>query len=351
MVRALRLFGWLILTALSARAQEELNRTNLLVYLDGAGHLRPVHRQSEWGQRRKKILEGMQRVMGPLRGKDKRCPLDVEIIETVDCGSYIRRFVYYNSEPGSRVPAYLLIPKECLDSGSRRFGVLCRHQTHPAGQKVVVGLGQSPNDEYGVELVKRGYVCIAPAYPLLANYAPDLKKLGYESGSMKAIWDNMRALDLLEELPFVRRGKFAAIGHSLGGHSALFTAAFEPRIQVVVTSCGFDSFSDYMKGDIRGWTSERYMPNLLKYRPEERPFDFAEVISALAPRYCFVNAPLRDANFSARSVDGVIANARPVYKLFHAEHRLTVEHPDCEHSFPLAIRQQAYSLIDRVLKG
>jgi pimeloyl-ACP methyl ester carboxylesterase len=167
---------------------------------------------------------------------------------------------------------------------------------------------------------------------------------------MKAIWDNIRALDLLEGLPFVRKGKFGAIGHSLGGHNALFTAAFEPRIQIVVTSCGFDSFADYMKGDIRGWTSERYMPNLLKYRAEDRPFDFAEVISALAPRSCFINAPLRDANFSARSVDAVVANARPVYKLLHAEARLAVEHPDCEHSFPPEIRQHAYVLLDRVLR-
>jgi pimeloyl-ACP methyl ester carboxylesterase len=348
MLRLLRFLGLLILMTLSVAGGDTLSRTNLLVYLDGGAHAQPVHRKSEWAYRRIEVLHAMQRVMGPQPGKEKRCALNVEIMEEVDCGSYVRRFLYYNSEPGSRVPAYLLIPKECLKTGARRFGILCLHQTHPAGQKVVVGLGQSPNDEYGVELVKRGYVCIAPANPLLANYAPDLKGLGYESGSMKAIWDNIRALDLLDELPFVRKGKFGAIGHSLGGHNALFTAAFEPRIQVVVTSCGFDSFADYMKGNIRGWTSERYMPNLLKYSAEERPFDFAEVISALAPRTCFVNAPVRDANFSARSVDAVISNARPVYKLLHSEARLIVEHPECEHSFPPEVRQHAYVLLDRV---
>ena len=47
------------------------------------------------------------------------------------------------------------------------------------------------NDEYGVELAKRGYVVIATPYPRLSDYNPDLKKLGYESGTMKAIWDNM----------------------------------------------------------------------------------------------------------------------------------------------------------------
>src|SRR4030095_8782113 len=144
-------------------------------------------------------------------------------------------------------------------------GALCLHQTHRAGNKVVVGLGDSPDDEYGAELACRGFVCIAPPYPLLADYQPDLQQLGYESGTMKAVWDNMRALDLLESLPFVRRGRFAAIGHSLGGHNAIFTGVMDPRIRVVVTSCAFDSFVDYMDGNITGWTQTRYMPRLHDY--------------------------------------------------------------------------------------
>src|SRR5205807_193368 len=106
---------------------------------------------------------------------------------------------------------------------------------------------------------------LAPAYPLMANYQPDLKALGYQSGTMKAIWDNIRGLDLLESLPFVNKRKLGAIGHSLGGHNAIYTAVFDQRIRVIVSSCGFDSFLDYKGGDIRGWTSERYMPRLLAY--------------------------------------------------------------------------------------
>src|SRR6185436_10126200 len=196
---------------------DTLSRTNLLQWQDKKGKIRTVHTTSDWRRRKNSILAAMQEVMGPLPGREKRCPLDVQIEEEVDCGSYLRRFITYASEPGSRVPAYLLIPKSVLEKKKRAPAILCLHQTHPAGQKVVVGLGNSPNDEYGVELVKAGYVCIAPAYPLLANYAPDLKTLGYSSGTMKAIWDNIRALDLLESLPFVKKAKFGAIGHSLGG--------------------------------------------------------------------------------------------------------------------------------------
>ena len=65
---------------------------------------------------------------------------------------------------------------------------------------------------------------------------------------MKAISDNRRGVDLLETLPFVQPEGFAAIGHSLGGHNAIFTAVWDERIKVVVSSCGFDRFVDYKEG-------------------------------------------------------------------------------------------------------
>ena len=99
----------------------------------------------------------------------------------------------------------------------------------------------------------------------LADYQPDLRKLGYESGTMKAIWDNIRALDLLDSLPQVRRGQYAAIGHSLGGHNAIYTAVHDKRIGVVVSSCGFDSFLDYYGGNIKGWVQERYIMRMGHY--------------------------------------------------------------------------------------
>ncbi len=292
-----------------------LSRTNLLEYLDTAGRAHPVRSTRDWRKRREQIVHALESVMGPMPGAEKRCPLDVRIEEETDCGDYVRRFLTYASEPGSRVPAYLLIPKAALAGKRTAPGMLCLHQTHALGQKVVVGLGQSPNDEYGVELVKRGYVCLAPAYPQLANYAPDLKALGYASGTMKAIWDNRRGLDLLESLPYVRRGKFGTIGHSLGGHNSVFTAVFDDRIKVVVSSCGLDAFRDYMGGNIKGWTSDRYMPRLLEYPRGETPFDFDEIIGALAPRAVLISAPLGDTNFRWRSVDDVARHARPVYEL------------------------------------
>ena len=184
--------------------------------------------------------------MGKLPGNEKRCPLDVKVEEEVDCGSHVRRLITYASEPGSRVPAYLLIPKSALE-GKPAPAVLCLHGTdNVIGHGVVIaGLGGKPNRQYASELADRGFVTLAPNYPLLAKYQPDLKALGWQSGTMKAVWDNVRGLDLLDSMPEVKHGAYGAIGHSLGGHNSVYTAVFDERIKVVVSSCGLDSYLDY----------------------------------------------------------------------------------------------------------
>ncbi|MBM3889390.1 MAG: alpha/beta hydrolase [Verrucomicrobia bacterium] len=338
-----------------------LDRNNLLVYRDASGAIRPVKTVADWKKRRAEILAGAQRVMGPLPGARKRCALNMKIEEETDCGAYVRRLISYASESNGRVPAYLLIPQSAIRNPKSRLpAVLCLHPTdNKIGHKVVVGLGGKANRQYAAELAERGYVTLAPSYPLLANYQPDIKALGYESGTMKAIWDNIRGLDLLESLPFVKRGAFGAIGHSLGGHNSVYTAVFDPRIKVIVSSCGLDSYLDYYseKADAvwqleKGWCQTRYMPRLAGYagRLADIPFDFHELIGALAPRVCFINAPLRDSNFKWKSVDAVAAAASQVYRLHGVPQNLRVEHPDCDHDFPEPMRELAYKLFDQHLR-
>ena len=342
-------------------AHPRLPRDQLLVYRGPKDETLAVKTVDDWMKRRMEILEGMQAVMGRLPGVEKRCPLDVKVEEDVDCGSYVRRSITYRSEPGCRVPAYLLIPKTLLkNDGKTAPAVLCLHGTdNTIGNGIVVGLGDRPNRQYAAELAERGYVTLAPNYPLLAKYQPDIKALGWESGTLKAVWDNIRGLDLLDSLPFVKHGAYGTIGHSLGGHNSVFTAVFDDRLKAVVTSCGLDSFLDYYGGDEKnwlpgkGWCQTRYMNKLIDYRGhlQEIPFDFHELIGAIAPRSMLIIAPLKDSNFRSDSVDRIAYAARAVFALYGKSDRLQVEHPDCEHDFPDAMRRQAYSLFDSVLRS
>jgi dienelactone hydrolase len=339
-----------------------LPRENLKVFRASDGQIKPVTSIADWWERRAEILRGMQSVMGTLPGPEKRCALDVKVEEEVDCGTYVRRFIAYASEPGCRVPAYLCVPKELLKEGAKRApGVLCLHPTDNAvGHGVLVGLGGRASLPYASELAERGYVTLAPSYPLLAKYQPDVKALGWESGTLKAVWDNMRGLDLLESLPYVAPVGFGAIGHSLGGHNSVYTAVFDQRIKVVVSSCGLDSFLDYYDGDPKnwlpekGWCQTRYMPKLADYRGrlQDIPFDFHEMIAAIAPRRVLIMAPLQDSNFRWASVDKVVVAAERIYDLYPRPGYgyVSVLHPDGPHDFPEPRRTAAYETLDEVLR-
>ncbi len=348
LVCALVLPRWLGANAAEANpAPPRLDRNQLLVYHDCYGVAQPVTSVRDWEKRRAEMVRGMESVMGVLPSRAKRCALDVKTDEERDRGAYIWQFISYASEPGSRVPAWLLVPKQALTGKQRFSAVLCPHPTGPV-----------EDPDYARQLAARGYVTLTPNYPSLGKYEPDLKALGWQSGTMKAIWDNIRGLDLLDSLPYVKPRKYGAIGHSLGGHNSIYTAVFDQRIQVVVSSCGFDSYLDYYNGDPgnwqpeRGWCQARYMHKLADYagRLPDIPFDFHEMVGALAPRPVFISAPLRDSNFKWDSVYRVVAAASQVYELYGKPGNLRLEHPDCGHEFPEAMRLTAYRLFDKWLR-
>lgn len=102
----------------------------------------------------------------------------------------------------------------------------------------------------------------------------------------------------------------------------------------------------------KGWTQTRYMPKLRDYRGRlaEIPFDFHELVGALAPRQVLIIAPLQDHNFKAGSVGRIAKAAREVFALYGKPDALHIEHPDCAHEFPPEMREKAYVLLDKTLR-
>ena len=79
------------------------------------------------------------------------------------------------------------------------------------------------------------------------------------------------------------------------------------------------------------------------------PFDFTDVLAAIAPLPVFINAPLHDDNFEVSGVKDCVQAAAPVYRLLGAVEALVAVYPDAEHDFPPEVRRQAYAWLDRQL--
>jgi dienelactone hydrolase len=323
-----------------------------MVVRDGDGREHSINGRADWEVRRDHILAHFQEVAGPLPGGERRVPLALKIESVTASPAFVRKKVSFGVEPGDRVPAWLLIPVAPSESAKGRPAALCLHQTIAIGKDEPAGLGTNLELAYGSELATRGYVVLIPDYPNFGEYKLDVYNLGYASATMKAVWNNMRAIDLLSSLPEVDANRIGVIGHSLGGHNAIFTALFDCRIKAVVSSCGFNAFSYYYQGNIAGWSHKGYMPRLRdQYQLDlaRVPFDFPELIAALAPRGFFTNSPLHDANFEVDGVRACLASARPIYALLGTPESLVAVHPHAEHSFPKPQRMEAYAFLDREL--
>jgi dienelactone hydrolase len=340
-----------------SRPPDYTEHMDLSYYLDEAGRRMPINGPLDHGIRRAHILESMQLVMGQLPEPSARIPLEVHVNSIEEADGYWRLHLTYSADAvrgrTDRVPAYLLVPFE-LETPAP--AMLCLHQTQfQLGKGEPCGLGGNPNLHFAHELAQLGFVCLAPDYPGFSEYAYSFEDSSqqYASGSMKGIWNHIRAVDLLESLPCVQRDAIGAIGHSLGGHNALFVAAMDQRISCVVTSCGFTAFSDYYGGDLTGWTSPRYMPRIAsRYgkSPDQMPFDFSEVLAAIAPRPIFVCAPLHDTNFEVEGVRRCESAVKPVYRMLNSEEKAVFVYPDSGHDFPSPQREQAYRWLRKVLR-
>lgn len=335
---------------------------SLLTYKTKTGQKAPVKTLAEWQQKRGQILEGMQLAMGPLPAMQGLPPLNIQYIDSVKEDSFTCYTIRFTVAVNEVLPALLYIPHQ---KGARKKlpALVVLHGTDVLGKRVLSGISPKPNRSYAKELAQRGYVVIAPDYPGYGDLADyDFEKDRYQSGTMKGIFDHMRCVDLLQARKDVDAERIGVIGHSLGGHNAMFLGAFDKRIKVIVASCGWTLFDSYDIGEagskkyggkLGPWAQDRYMPLLRdKYKLDANliPFDFDEVIATLAPRPFFSNSPLNDANFNIAGVKRGINNVSKVYSFLNAPANLQVRHPEATHDFPPKERLEAYQFIDKMLK-
>lgn len=326
----------------------------LLYFLDGEGAEQPVETADDWRKRRADIIGGMEAVMGKLPPRENLGPPAVRVVSSVEAERYVRQTITYEAEPGHRVPAFLYVPRE-LRNGQTRFpAMLALHPTSPLGKGVVDGQSDRPNRAYAKELAAHGFVVLAPDYPSFGDDQDyDFGGDRYASGTMKGVFNHIRGVDLLVARDDVDARRIGVIGHSLGGHNAVFAGALDERLKVVVTSCGWTPFHDYYDGKLDGWAQDRYMPLIRTaygLDPDRMPFDFHEAVAAIAPRGFFTSSPLHDDNFAVAGVRKAMAEVRKVYELHDAGANLAAVYPDTGHDFPGEVREQAYEFIHEAFR-
>lgn len=280
----------------------------------------------------------------------QKSPLNAEILETIDCGTYDQQKVRYSSEKNEFITAYLLIPKNIQ---APLPVVFCYHQhagNFALGKSEIVGLAGDPDQAYAKELAERGYIAFAPDAIGFEerNWSEDKSaKASYfelttrlvkgETLLGKVLHDLSTGIDYLETRPEIDKTKIGFIGHSYGGRMALWGPAFDKRIKASVSHCGCVNYKNSLTRDA-GIQMEFCVPDIMNL------YDIEDVVHLIEPASLYISAT--DDDKWSRGAKELYESAKPTFKKGELEFKLW----SGKHVFTKEMREKAYTFLDKHLK-
>ena len=304
-------------------------------------------------------------LLGPMPAAPERTA--ARLLAPEDAGDHLRRKVILLPASDDPIPAWLLTPK---GPSQPRPAMLCLHATtRGSGKDVPAGIaGPEPGSppvesrSYALQLVRRGYVALAP--DLLCDgerVSPGLKPFDTrdfyrrhpeQSAAGRIVWDCMRAVDFLVSLEGVDPERLGVIGHSHGAHYGLFAAVFDERIRIGISNGPVLYWSG--KGDPRHWARDPEPPTMVHmprmrpyYERGQKPCAFWELLAPVAPRPWLCMDGEEDWNHPL--VRETFAGMRNVYAGLGWEEALAWFSYPGGHDFPDTAREHAYDWLDRNL--
>jgi hypothetical protein len=261
----------------------------------------------EWIEQRKVILKRWNDYLGIIDPNPD--PPKMNILSEGRTDGLIRQLVEYESEPGVKVPAYLLKPQKIA---KKLPAIVALHSTSDNQMKYIAGVEKGNIKALGYNLARMGFIVICPMCFLWHDKGDRTYEQQVElfhqrhpgsKGMARMLFDAQRAVDVLISLEEVDSARIGAVGHSLGGKESFYLGAFDERVKVIVSNEGGIgiSFSNwdavwYLGGEIRDFHHEHH-----------------ELLALCAPRpFLLIGGDSSDGKISVPYIEAV----KPVYSLY-----------------------------------
>lgn len=210
-------------------------------------------------------------------------------------------------------------------------------------------------------MAMKGYVCIAPDHfgfgDTLGKPKEEAQRIifnGYmekyprSTIVVRQILGFMRAVDVLEQLPYTEHQNYSAMGNSLGGRTALYLAAMDERIKACVVSTGVSPAStNVYRSNLRDQPSDSSYSGLLR-KTGKFPYEIHEIISLVAPRSILFLEPFNDLYnpYTITSVNAMFL-AQEAWKLLNKEINFQILIHGDGHNTTDPVREYSYEWIRR----
>jgi dienelactone hydrolase len=269
--------------------------------------------------------------------------IEYEILEISQCNGYKRELIQYFVR-GRKNIAFLLLP----DSDGKHPAILINHQHNGErnlGKSEVCGLAGNPLQAFGPALAEKGFVVIAPdslcfedrranASGVNKNDDDDLQHFltmcyGILTGQTLAkvvIEDAMGAISVLNGLDCVDHNKIGCLGHSYGGNTTIYLAAFDKRIHYACASGSAVTFRNRIKNNV-GIEMASVIPNFTKY------YDIDDVVCEICPTKFLIVSAAED-KYSKDAMD-IYKKAEAEYKKSNAGQQISIKQYEGGHALTL----------------
>jgi dienelactone hydrolase len=209
-------------------------------------------------------------------------------------------------------------------------------------------------------LVKAGYAVLAFDQcgfgARMSEIGPFYDRTPRWSQFGRMIDDTRAAIDALEKEGGIDAQRISLFGYTLGGAVALHAAALDPRVKSVVSISGFTPMrSDTATrptGGLARFSVERpLVPRLGLFigREKEIPYDYDDLLAAIAPRPVLIVQPSMDRDATPADVRAAVGQARKAYALHGAADKLRLDEPRDYQRLPAATQNRAIEWLTKNL--
>lgn len=265
------------------------------------------------------------KLLGIDKIKENACPLNLTVEEAVEHEGYTKIRFNFESEWGSFVPCYLLVPK----IGKASYPIVICLQGHTGGFHHSIGELKNEGDErfqphtaHAFQAMERGYAALCvemrgmgerqsarypdPTIHPCAFTALTAFNLGRTMAGERA-WDVSRAIDALENFGeyHLDLDKIMIVGHSGGGTASFYSACYDKRISYAASCGAFCTYRDSIM-DIHHCVCN-YIPGVCEY------FEMADLSGLIAPRRLGIFTGRYDDIFPLEGVTDAFETCKRIY--------------------------------------
>ena len=339
--------------------------------------------------------QARRQLLNLLRYSPPEVPLNPQVVETVDCGDFIREKVYFSSDAATRIPALLLRPREQHAPAPAIVALHDHGGFYLFGKEKLVEMGNEPADllsfrqtyyssrAYASDLARRGYVVlVTDAFYFgerrldMAAIEPDMRQrlqnmTGTQVERVSAYheqcsvfeevvarhlfaagvtWlgilshDDRTSVSYLVSRPEVDPQRVGCLGLSMGGHRTDYLVATDPRIKAAVSVGWMTNWNDLLANQVRMHSWAQIVPGLAS------SFELSDVVSIGMPAALLILECGRDELFNPTGMQRACEKIEAIYAKAGLGDRYQFRFYDVPHQFNAVMQQYAFTWLDQWLK-